>query len=67
MLIAASTDAAFKSGIFNSAISLILAEDKVATFFLLGSPEAVSNPAAFFNNTAAGGVFVMNENDCWYC
>ncbi len=35
--------------------------------FLFGSPEAVSKPAAFLSNTAAGGVFVMNENDLsWY-
>ena len=34
---------------------------------MFGSPEAVSKPAAFLSNTAAGGVFVMNENDLsWY-
>ena len=35
----------------------------VATFFLLGSPDAASSPAAFLRRTAAGGVFVTNVND----
>jgi len=37
--IADSTDAAFKSGIFVSAISLTLSRLTVATFLVFGSPE----------------------------
>ena len=37
--------------------------DNVATFFLFGSPDAVSKPAAFLSNTAAGGVLVTKSND----
>ena len=59
MLIAASKDAAFKSGIFISAISWILALEIVATFVLFGTPEPDLMLQAFFNKTAAGGVFVM--------
>ena len=59
MLIAASKVAAFKSGIFISAISWILALEIVATLFLFGTPEPDLMLQAFFNKTAAGGVFVM--------
>ena len=59
MLIAASKEAAFKSGIFISAISWILALEIVATFVLFGTPEPDLMLQAFFNKTAAGGVFVM--------
>ena len=58
MLIAASTDAAFKSGIFISAISLIFSLLIVATFVLFGTPEPDFRLHAFFNKTAAGGVFL---------
>lgn len=58
MLIAASKEAAFKSGIFISAISLILSLEMVATLFLLGTAEPDFKLHAFFRSTAAGGVFV---------
>ena len=45
--IAASTFAAFKSGIFDSAISRTLSRLTVATLLRLGSPEPDSIPAAF--------------------
>ena len=48
MLIAASKDAAFKSGIFISAISWILALEIVATLFLFGTPEPDLMLQAFF-------------------
>src|SRR5699024_4602162 len=63
MRIAASTSAAFKSSIFDSAISFTVSRLTVATFVLFGSPDALSIPAAFFNKTAAGGVFVINVNE----
>ncbi len=44
--IAASTLAAFRSCILVSAISRTLARETLATFFLFGSPDAVSIPAA---------------------
>jgi hypothetical protein len=55
--IAASIEAAFRSGIFNCAISRTLSLDNVPTFFLFGFPDAVSLLQAFFSYTAAGGVF----------
>ena len=63
MLIAASIDAAFRSGIFISAISRILSLEIVATFVLLGTPDPDFRLQAFFRRTAAGGVFVMKEKD----
>ena len=59
MLIAASMDAAFKSGIFNSAIFWRSALEILATFVLLGTPEPDLMLHAFLRRTAAGGVFVM--------
>src|SRR5699024_8035911 len=59
MLIAASTDAAFRSGIFSSAISWSCAFVIVATLFLFGTPEPDWILHAFLIRTAAGGVFVM--------
>ena len=56
MLIAASKDAAFKSGIFISAISWIFALEIVATFVLFGTPEPDLMLQAFLIKTAAGGV-----------
>ena len=47
------------TGIFVSAISLILSLEMVATLFLLGTPEPDFRLQAFFSSTAAGGVFVM--------
>ena len=58
MLIAASRDAAFKSGIFNSAISCNFALESVATFALFGAAEPDLMLQAFLINTGAGGVFV---------
>ena len=51
-----------RSGSFVFAISSTCAFVSVATLTLLGVPEAVSMPSVFFIRTAAGGVFVMNEN-----
>ena len=59
MLIAASMLAAFRSGIFISAISLTLSLEIVATFVLLGTPEPDLMLQAFFSKTAAGGVLVI--------
>jgi len=61
ILIADSTDAAFKSGIFNVAISLNCSVVTLATLVLLGTLDPDSIPATFFNRTAAGGVLVINE------
>ena len=58
MLIADSTEAAFKSGIFWVAISFKASLEMVATFVLFGTPEPLSILQAFFKRTAAGGVFV---------
>jgi len=55
MRIAASTLAAFRSGIFCSAISRTLSRFTVATLLRLGSPEPDWIPAATFKRTAAGG------------
>ena len=53
MLIAASKDAAFKSGIFNSAISCNFALESVATFVLFGVAEPDLMLEAFLINTGA--------------
>lgn len=57
MLIAASIDAAFKSGILSSAIFCTSALLIVATLVLLGTAEPDLILQAFFNKTGAGGVF----------
>src|SRR5262249_6596071 len=49
--------AAVRSGIFMRAISSTCLRVTWPTFFLLGSPEPLSTPAAFFSSTDAGGVF----------
>ncbi len=59
LLIAVSTDAAFKSGIFCVAISRTCFSVTLPIFSLLGVPEPLAMPAAFFSRTAAGGVLVM--------
>ena len=59
MLIADSSEAAFKSGILSSAISWTCAFVILATFFLFGSPEPDWILQAFLINTGAGGVLVM--------
>ena len=61
--VAASRSAALRSGILVLAISSACALVSVATFVLLGSPDAESRPAAFFNSTAAGGVLQIKENE----
>ena len=61
--IAASTLAAFRSGILVSAISRTLSRLTVATLLRFGSPEPDSIPATFLRRTAAGGVLVMKVNE----
>jgi hypothetical protein len=61
MLMAASMDAALRSGIFVSAILRMSSLVTDATLSLLGMADPFSWPLAFFNKTAAGGVFVMKE------
>ena len=63
MLIAVSIDAAFKSGIFNSAIFLTCSFVKLPTLVLFGTPEPLSNPNSFLIKTAAGGVYNIKLND----
>src|SRR5699024_11200699 len=53
-----STSKALRSCIFSCAISLHWDQVTLPTFLRLGAPEQVSIPAAFFNRTTAGGVFV---------
>jgi len=63
ILIAGSTPVAFKSGSLISAISLSCALVTEPTFSVLGLPEPLSIPAAFWSKTEAGGVFKMKVND----
>ena len=63
ILIADSTSAALRSGIFKVAISRTWSWEIFATFVLFGTPEALSIPAAFLSKTAAGGVFVINVKE----
>ena len=63
MLIADSILAAFKSGIFISAIFLMSSLLILATLVLLGTAEPLSILHAFLIKTGAGGVFVINENE----
>src|SRR5438105_9362256 len=63
VLIAASSDAAFRSGIFVLAISSTCLRVTFPTLFLLGTPEPFWMPAALNRSTAAGGVFVTNVNE----
>jgi hypothetical protein len=58
MLIAASKEAAFKSGILSSAISCNFALEIVATFVLFGTAEPDLMLQAFLIKTGAGGVLV---------
>ena len=64
MLIAASMLAAFKSCIFVSAICCKSAFEIVATVSFNELPAPFWILQAFFNNTAAGGVFVTKLNSC---
>src|SRR6202050_1566740 len=59
LLTAASTEAAFRSGIFCLAISSTCFSVTLPTLSLLGVPEPLATPAARFSRIAAGGVLVM--------
>src|SRR5437016_13612324 len=61
-LMAVSTDAAFKSGIFCFAISATCFSVTVPTLVLFGVPEPLATAAARFNRMAAGGVLVIKVN-----
>src|SRR5205807_1722421 len=60
--IAASMSRVFRSASFTSAISRIWLRVTFPSFFLFGSPEPFSMPAAFLRSTDAGGVFVTKVN-----
>ena len=60
---AASNVVALRSGIFLFAISSTCAFVIVPTFVLFGTAEPFGMFSAFFINTGAGGVFVMNEKE----
>ena len=59
LLIAVSTDAAFRSGIFCVAISRTCFSVTLPFFSLFGVPDPLAMPAAFFSRIAAGGVLVI--------
>src|SRR5271157_2542318 len=63
LLMAASTDAAFRSGIFCLAISSTCFSVTLPTLSLFGAPDPLAMPAARFSNTDAGGVLVINVNE----
>src|SRR5688572_3068188 len=63
VLIADSKFVVFKSGIFVFATSSSLSREIVPTLALFGVPEPFGIPAAFLKRSAAGGVFVSNENE----
>ncbi len=63
LLIAVSSEAAFKSGIFCLAISETCFSVTLPTLSLLGAPEPLAMPAARFNRIEAGGVLVMKVNE----
>src|SRR5712692_2715088 len=63
VLIAASSDAAFRSGILVLAISSTCFLVTLPTLFLFGTPEPFCKPAAFRRRIAAGGVFVTNVKE----
>ena len=63
MLIAASNEYAFKSGILISAIFFICSNEIEPTLFLFGSPEPLLNFKASKIKETVGGVFVINVND----
>src|SRR5580765_8755578 len=63
LLIAVSTEAAFKSGIFCFAMSSICLIVTLPTLSLFGTPEPLAMPAARFNKIEAGGVLVMKVNE----
>ena len=63
VLIAASSDSAFRSGIFVLAISSTCFAVTVPTLFLFGSADPLAMFAARFSRIDAGGVFVMKVYD----
>src|SRR5215831_4935163 len=63
LLMAASRDAAFRSGIFCLAISATCFSVTLPTLSLFGAPEPLAMPAARFRNTEAGGVLVMKVKE----
>src|SRR5919199_6820917 len=63
VLIADSRLVVFRSGSFVLAISSILAREMVPTFSFFGLPDPFGTPAAFFNRSAAGGVFVSKVKE----
>src|SRR5437660_11794385 len=60
---AASTEAAFKSGIFCLAISSTCLAVTLPTLSLFGVPAPLAMPAARFSRIDAGGVLVMKVNE----
>src|SRR5208282_4970836 len=63
LLIAVSTEAAFRSGIFCLAMSSTCLSVTLPTLSLFGAPDPFAIPAARFSRIAAGGVLVMNVNE----
>src|SRR5690606_14329693 len=63
MRMADSMLAAFRSGIFSSAISRTCWRVTLPTLSRFGAADPFSRPAAFFNSTGAGGVLVTNVNE----
>ena len=63
LLIAVSTEAAFRSGIFCLAMSSTCLAVTLPTLSLFGMPDPLAMPAARFNRIEAGGVLVMKVND----
>src|SRR6267142_3475348 len=63
LLTSASSEAAFRSGIFCFAISWTCFSVTLPTLSLLGVPEPLAMPAARFNRIEAGGVLVMKEKE----
>src|ERR1700758_3568138 len=63
LLIALSTDAAFRSGIFCFAMSSTCFAVTLPTLSLFGVPDPLAMPAARFNRIEAGGVLVMKVNE----
>src|SRR5580693_1332443 len=60
---AASSDAAFRSGIFCLAMSSTCLSVTLPTLSLFGAPDPLAMPAALFKRIDAGGVFVMKVNE----
>src|SRR5579864_95695 len=63
LLIAASTEAAFRSGIFCFAMSSTCFSVTFPTLSLFGVPDPLAIPAARLSRIDAGGVLVINVNE----